>query len=98
MCRRARERGVERQCESNTESESELEAAGLRDWLAPGALVLVEWADRCPEALPRERLTVRFAPDAEDGEGRELRVRARGREAEGVLERWAAGSEAAACR
>ena len=34
------------------ESAAELEAAGFLDWLEPGVLVAVEWADRLPEALP----------------------------------------------
>lgn len=66
-------------------SAGELEAAGLRDWLEPGTLLVVEWADRLPEALPRDRLTVRFlgAP----GE-RVLEVGASGPRAREALERW----------
>jgi tRNA threonylcarbamoyladenosine biosynthesis protein TsaE len=37
---------------------AELESAGLEDWLAPGNLVAIEWADRFPEALPADRLEV----------------------------------------
>jgi len=51
------------------EAESELEAAGLLDWLAPGALLVAEWADRFPNALPADHLEVRLetAADAEAG-------------------------------
>ena len=34
--------------------------AGLADWLAPGTLLLAEWADRFPEELPADRLEVRI--------------------------------------
>lgn len=49
------------------EAEAELEAAGLLDWLAPGALLVAEWADRFPDALPADHLEVRLeAADAAD--------------------------------
>jgi len=66
-------------------SAGELEAAGLRDWLEPGTLLVVEWADRLPGALPPDRLTVRFlgAP----GE-RVLEVGASGPRGREALERW----------
>jgi tRNA threonylcarbamoyladenosine biosynthesis protein TsaE len=53
------------------ESAGELEAAGFLDWLEPGRVVAIEWADRFPEALPADRLEVRIervagAPDARD--------------------------------
>jgi tRNA threonylcarbamoyladenosine biosynthesis protein TsaE len=65
-------------------SADELELAGLADWLDPQSLVAVEWGDRFPEALPADRLEVRFAGDAE----RRLEVRALGPEAERALRRW----------
>jgi tRNA threonylcarbamoyladenosine biosynthesis protein TsaE len=40
------------------ESEAELLAAGFLDWLEPGALVIAEWGDRFPDALPQDRLEV----------------------------------------
>jgi len=43
------------------ESERELEDAGFLDLLEPGAVVAVEWGDRFPEALPGDRLELRFA-------------------------------------
>lgn len=72
------------------ESPAELEAAGWLDWLAPGTLVVVEWADRWPGELPAERLEVRLEiVPAGDGE-REIEARARGAEAAALLERWRA--------
>jgi len=42
------------------ESEPELLAAGFLDWLEPGALVVAEWGDRFPDALPQDRLELRI--------------------------------------
>jgi len=66
-------------------SEGELEAAGLREWLEPGTLLAVEWADRLPEALPADRLVVRFLGAPGD---RVLEVEASGTRAGAVRERW----------
>jgi tRNA threonylcarbamoyladenosine biosynthesis protein TsaE len=66
----------------------ELDAAGLDDWLAPGAVLAVEWGDRFPEALGAERLEVSLEADA-DG-SRVLRAHAHGARAAAVLERWSA--------
>lgn len=69
------------------ESEEELEAAGLLDWLSPGTLLVVEWGDRFPVALPKDRLEVALSPgDGEDE--RRIAVRAGGPEAERWLARW----------
>lgn len=38
----------------------ELEATGFSDMLERGALVAVEWADRVPEALTKDRLEITF--------------------------------------
>jgi tRNA threonylcarbamoyladenosine biosynthesis protein TsaE len=65
-------------------SADELEIAGLADWLDPQSLVAVEWGDRFPEALPADRLEVRFGGDAE----RALEVRALGPAAERAAARW----------
>jgi tRNA threonylcarbamoyladenosine biosynthesis protein TsaE len=75
--------------------EAELEAAGWLDWLAPGTLLLVEWGDRFPEALPKDHLEVRIvrapAPEAcaapDEGE-RRVEARAGGPAAAAVLARW----------
>ena len=69
-------------------SEAELESAGLLDWLAPGALVVVEWPERVPGAWPRDRLELSFARDASDESAREIAVRARGASSEALLARW----------
>jgi tRNA threonylcarbamoyladenosine biosynthesis protein TsaE len=68
-------------------SEAELESAGLLDWLAPGALVVVEWPDRVPGAWPRDRLEISFARGAEEFT-RELHPIACGPSATALLERW----------
>lgn len=71
------------------EREAELEAAGWLDWIAPGGVVAVEWADRLPDALPEDRLSVRFTRDPEAGESeREIVLRAEGPVSRGVLARW----------
>jgi tRNA threonylcarbamoyladenosine biosynthesis protein TsaE len=67
------------------ERPEEAEAAGLRDWLGPDTLLLVEWADRVPQVLPDDRLEIRFAGGPE---GRVLEIEARGGAAEALLSRW----------
>jgi tRNA threonylcarbamoyladenosine biosynthesis protein TsaE len=75
-------------------SAAELEAAGADDWLAPGVLLLVEWADRLPDALPPDRLEVRFERGPGERE-RTLEVVALGPAAEALRARWAARRTAA---
>lgn len=41
------------------ESARELDHIGFEDYFARGGVVVVEWADRFPEALPAERLDIR---------------------------------------
>jgi len=78
------------------ESQAELESTGYLDWLAPGNVVAVEWSDRLPEALPADRLTLRFAarsdadPDEAGGSQRRLNAIASGPDAEDLLARWRA--------
>jgi tRNA threonylcarbamoyladenosine biosynthesis protein TsaE len=73
------------------ERPEELEAAGLSDWLADDTLLVVEWADRLPGALPAERLQVGFTAAAGGaGEERVLEVEAVGAAAEAALRRWSA--------
>ncbi len=43
------------------ESAAELDHIGFEDYFTRGGVVVVEWADRFPAALPRERLEVRIA-------------------------------------
>lgn len=40
------------------EDEDELYAMGFEDYLDQGGLILMEWADRVPNALPQERLDI----------------------------------------
>lgn len=71
------------------ESEAELENAGLLDWLAPERVVVVEWSDRLPAALPRERLTVVIERDRE-GSHRRLNAIASGAGVQDLVARWGA--------
>ncbi len=72
------------------ESEAELEAAGFLDWLVPGVIVAVEWADRFPPALPADHLDVRIERNpGGDARSRELVARARGPRAEAWCREWA---------
>lgn len=49
------------------EGHRDLDALDMhRIWADPSALVLVEWAQRIAEALPRDHLTVRLAHDGGD--------------------------------
>jgi tRNA threonylcarbamoyladenosine biosynthesis protein TsaE len=67
---------------------AELEAAGFEDWLGPDVLLLVEWADRLPGALPEDHLEVRLARGSGDPEARELAAAAHGRRSDALLARW----------
>jgi len=69
------------------EREEELEEAGLRDWLAPGTVLVVEWADRLPQALPKDRLEVRLEPGP-GAEERRVVARAGGPASQAALSRW----------
>lgn len=46
-------------------SVDELDSVGLAEWFDSDAVVLVEWADKFPEYLPEDRLTIAIesAPD-----------------------------------
>jgi tRNA threonylcarbamoyladenosine biosynthesis protein TsaE len=71
-------------------SVGELEAAGFLDLLEPGAVVVVEWADRLPEALPSDRLELRIErPEGRAGSTRRvLHARASGKTSQATLARW----------
>lgn len=71
-------------------SRDELEAAGFADLLEPGAVVVVEWADRFPEALPVDRLTLEISrPDTgADPDLRTLHALSSGPVSEATLARW----------
>jgi tRNA threonylcarbamoyladenosine biosynthesis protein TsaE len=67
---------------------AELEAAGFVDLLAPGAVVVVEWGDRFPEALPPDHLRIELAREPERDSQRRLSAVASGPAAEALLARW----------
>ena len=46
--------------------EDELYAMGFEDYLDRGGLIFMEWADRVPDALPRERLDVEIVGSGTD--------------------------------
>jgi len=69
------------------ESEAELLEAGFLDWLEPGALVVVEWGDRFPDALPQDRLELRIERRGETE--RWLSATAQGPVSRAALTRWA---------
>ena len=52
--------------------EDELYAMGFEDYLCRDGLILMEWADRVPLALPRQRLDVRIVGSG--GEERTVRL------------------------
>jgi len=74
------------------ENAVELEAAGWLDWLGPGVLLLVEWADRFRAELPPDHLEVRLERNAENPQLRVIFAEATGPVAAGWLERWSAAS------
>jgi tRNA threonylcarbamoyladenosine biosynthesis protein TsaE len=73
------------------ESYARLLDAGFDDLAAPDGVLVVEWPERFPEALPAERLELRIEPGAES-EAREIHVAARGARAQELLKelegRW----------
>lgn len=70
------------------EREEELLEIGWLDWLVPGVLLLVEWADRVPEALPADVLEVTLGHVPGAPSVREVAACARGHAAEALLRRW----------
>jgi tRNA threonylcarbamoyladenosine biosynthesis protein TsaE len=73
------------------ESYARLLDAGFDDLAAPDGVLVVEWPERFPEALPAERLEIRIEPGAQP-EAREIRIEARGVRAQELLKelesRW----------
>lgn len=59
------------------ESYARLEDAGFDDLAGPDGVLVVEWPERYPDALPPERLELTIAPDPSSG-AREIRIEARG--------------------
>ena len=48
------------------EDEDELYAMGFEDYLDRGGLILMEWADRVPDALPRARMDIKIVGSGAD--------------------------------
>ena len=67
------------------ESEEELEDIGFYEYVdATEGIVLIEWAEKFPEALPEDRLEVHI--DALDGEERQFIFSAEGEKSTALLE------------
>ena len=73
----------------------ELDDAGFLDLLEPAAVVAVEWADRFPEALPRDRLELRVERDAAAEGSRSFTASATGEGSRAVQAAWRRQLEAA---
>ena len=65
--------------------EDELYAMGFEDYLSRDGLLLMEWADRVPGALPRERLDIEIAGSGTDE--RTVRLLPHGADYEGLVSR-----------
>ena len=63
------------------ESYARLLDAGFDDLATPDGVLVVEWPERFPEALPLDRLELHIAADAQSGD-REIRGVARGERAQ----------------
>ena len=70
------------------ESVAELDATGFADLLGPDAVVAVEWADRLPEGLPRDRLAVRIERPGDRPDARVLHAEASGVVSRETLDAW----------
>lgn len=73
------------------ESYARLLDAGFDDLAAPDGVLVVEWPERFPEALPDDRVEIHIQPGAEP-DAREIRIQARGVRAQELLKeleaRW----------
>ena len=65
------------------EDEDELYAMGFGDYLDRSGIILMEWADRVPDALPKDRLDIEIAGSGADD--RTVRLLPRGTSYEGVV-------------
>lgn len=63
--------------------DAELSELGLDDAIADGAVVVVEWIDRYPTALPADRVEIRLVPD---GAGRLAEVFVCGRAGRALID------------
>lgn len=66
------------------DSAEELFAIGFDDYLAQDAVIVLEWAERVPEALPKERLELRLIGSGDDP--REIQLTAYGADYESVVD------------
>jgi len=75
------------------DTRDELEAAGVADLFGVGSVVVVEWADRFPDALPDDRLEVAISrPDSRGSpDERQVTALSFGTVSAAVLERWRSG-------
>ena len=64
--------------------DEEFQALGPEEYFRSPALTFIEWADRVPNTLPRERLEIIF--DVQDDDVRHVRLSAHGDRFERVLE------------
>ena len=73
------------------ESYARLLDAGFDDLAAPDGVLVVEWPERFPEALPDDRIEIHIQPGAA-ADAREIRIEARGGRARELLKeleaRW----------
>jgi tRNA threonylcarbamoyladenosine biosynthesis protein TsaE len=67
---------------------AELDAAGFGDWLAPGHVVAIEWADRFPDALPRDRIELSLERGAGAEDERWCEIAGAGPVADAVVRRF----------
>jgi tRNA threonylcarbamoyladenosine biosynthesis protein TsaE len=65
------------------EDESELYAVGYEDYLSDGGVIVMEWCENVPEAVPMERLEIRILGSGE--EPRLVRITAYGDKFEKLL-------------
>ena len=49
------------------DTEDEVKAIGFDELIESNALLLIEWGERFPALLPKERIEIRLDADAEDG-------------------------------
>lgn len=69
----------------------ELDDFGFHDFLERGAVLAVEWGDRFPDALPRDRLEVRIERPQGASGVRTARAVAHGEASKRVLDAWRGG-------
>ena len=65
------------------ETGDDLDALGFEEMIEPGCAAVVEWADRVQDALPDDRLTVRF--ELTGAESRRLTITASGETSQCLL-------------